>query len=290
MYTVNGAYGQIRVSILSPTYCKPGTFWMHWAGWHRCNDLYHVYRAQGHEHHLILITTKGRGLLRIRNQEFQLTPGSIALLPRNVAHSYQTPQNGIWEFYWIHPAGDSAASLFDSISAAGLFVVSTDHVSSYVQHMEQILILSKALSTVSPYSISMELSHLYHDIAKLFDRSVSPSLPELVMAYLQQHVKGPVRLEDVAASLHISVSHLIRVFREETGCTPHQYLIQQRLSLSRQLLRFTNIKTDEIAAATGFSSASHFVRVFRKQFGLTPGQYRKQGELLNQAEEQHPDG
>ena len=83
-----------------------------------------------------------------------------------------------------------------------------------------------------------------------------------------------IRRTGDADALFVSTPHMIRVFRKETGQTPHKYLLEYRLRAAAQLLKYSDLSTAQIASSAGFSSASHFIRCFRKAHGVTPAHYR----------------
>lgn len=81
-------------------------------------------------------------------------------------------------------------------------------------------------------------------------------------------------LADIAGAAGLSPFHLLRVFAEATGQTPHAFLTQLRVDRAKALLP-TALPLARIAAECGFSDQSHMTRLFRRQFGITPGNFRK---------------
>jgi AraC family transcriptional regulator len=65
------------------------------------------------------------------------------------------------------------------------------------------------------------------------------------------------------------------MFRAATGLTPHQYVLEMRLSTAQQLLRQSKISLVDVALKCGFSSQTHMNDVFRTQLGVTPQEYRR---------------
>jgi AraC family transcriptional regulator len=78
----------------------------------------------------------------------------------------------------------------------------------------------------------------------------------------------------MAAVAGMSKYHFLRVFRRQTGVTPHQYLISARLRRAALALTSSRRPVLEIALDAGFGDLSTFNRRFRVTFGLTPTQYR----------------
>jgi len=91
---------------------------------------------------------------------------------------------------------------------------------------------------------------------------------------IERHLKlnsgEPLRREELAKMLGLSVCHFSRAFKQTFGESPHAYLIRQRLKVGQQLMMSTNDPLSQIALACGFSDQSHFSRMFRRVVGESP--------------------
>ena len=92
---------------------------------------------------------------------------------------------------------------------------------------------------------------------------------------LSEHWHEDLGLADLAQAVGLSVFHLCRKFRRETGVTLHQYRHQLRLRASLEPVRESRQPLLEIALESGFSSHSHFTSAFRREFGQTPSRARR---------------
>jgi AraC family transcriptional regulator of adaptative response / methylphosphotriester-DNA alkyltransferase methyltransferase len=99
-------------------------------------------------------------------------------------------------------------------------------------------------------------------------------LAHRAIEYIDTHYSEPLTLGVIADSLHINQYHLHRIFKRIVGVTPVEYLLQERISKAKRLLKESNLSVTEIAVAVGFVNAAHFSTVFRKQTGLSPSAYR----------------
>ncbi len=75
--------------------------------------------------------------------------------------------------------------------------------------------------------------------------------------------------------LGVSTSHLQRLFKQQNGLTPTQYITGIRVAKAKELLTQSGLSVLEIALATGFKSLSRFYKCFKEQTGLPPNVYRK---------------
>ena len=90
--------------------------------------------------------------------------------------------------------------------------------------------------------------------------------------YLQEHFAEKVSLANLAQEALLSPFHLQRVFMEQIGVTPHEYLQAYRVAEARKRL-ITSEETADLAVQLGFCDQSHFSRVFRKIMGVSPRRY-----------------
>ncbi len=95
---------------------------------------------------------------------------------------------------------------------------------------------------------------------------------------LSERWNEDLALADLARAAGLSVFHLCRTFRRETGTTLHQYRHQLRLRSSLERVRESRQPLVEIALGSGFSSHSHFTSAFRREFGMTPSRSRSRHE------------
>jgi AraC family transcriptional regulator len=108
--------------------------------------------------------------------------------------------------------------------------------------------------------------------------SVEP-LPPRILRRIRGRIEAELDTELSLASLAkesgYSRAHFLRMFRAATGLTPHQYVLERRLSTAQQLIRQSKMLLADIALKCGFSSQTYMNDVFRKRLGVTPLEYRR---------------
>lgn len=104
---------------------------------------------------------------------------------------------------------------------------------------------------------------------------LAPHHERRVKAIVNANLDGEVSLDSLARECGLSTSHFSRAFRQSTGESPHQWLLQRRVDKSKDLLRNSRLSLSEIALACGFSDQSHFTRVFSRTVGISPGAWRR---------------
>ncbi|WP_147112380.1 helix-turn-helix domain-containing protein [Tateyamaria sp. syn59] len=98
---------------------------------------------------------------------------------------------------------------------------------------------------------------------------------EDLRAFVSDHLQDRITVSDMAEVIGVSESWLTRLCRKELDTTPLRWLMDQRLSAAKELMRQTNGTLSEIAAATGFADQAHLTRNFRAAVGQTPAIWRK---------------
>lgn len=93
--------------------------------------------------------------------------------------------------------------------------------------------------------------------------------------YIETSFEKPIKLKDIAASVHLSEIYFHNIFSETVGRSPHQYLIDCRIKNAKKLLWNTEIPICEVAEKSGFGCQQYLNKVFKKETGMTPVSYRK---------------
>lgn len=133
-----------------------------------------------------------------------------------------------------------------------------------------------------PPALAVAGQHLLHGLLRQLVHDNPPgggAEPALagwrqLVAHVHDHLhdfEGVGRLADRAG---YSRSHFSRVFRQQTGLGPEQYVINARIALAKELLRSSMLSMSEIAARAGYGDIYQFSRQFRQRTGLTPSAYR----------------
>ena len=97
-----------------------------------------------------------------------------------------------------------------------------------------------------------------------------------VLEYMQAHLDHELSLAALAAVAQMSPYYFSRLFKQSTGLSPYQYVLQQRVEWAKRLLAEARLPIAAVAQRVGFASQAHLTLVFRQRVGATPRQYRHQ--------------
>ncbi|MFI2213271.1 helix-turn-helix domain-containing protein [Streptomyces sp. NPDC020141] len=102
---------------------------------------------------------------------------------------------------------------------------------------------------------------------------------EHVIEGIRERYEEPLSLHDLGEMARLTPFHMARVFREQTGLPPAQFLTAVRLEAAKQHLLRTDLSIADISLQVGYMSIGSFTTRFSKTFGVSPGQYRRMTEL-----------
>jgi AraC-like DNA-binding protein/CheY-like chemotaxis protein len=94
------------------------------------------------------------------------------------------------------------------------------------------------------------------------------------VAYMHQNYTRPLARWEIAAAIGVSENYFSRLFSQELGLSPRDYLNRFRISQAKVLLRHTGGSVMSVASRVGFKDPKYFSRVFRRLTGLSPSEFR----------------
>jgi AraC family transcriptional regulator len=107
-----------------------------------------------------------------------------------------------------------------------------------------------------------------------FGRGFSAEQYKRVLDHVAARFGGEITIEDLAREAGLSPSHFSRLFKEATGDTPYQFVMDYRVEQAKKMLAEKDRPLIDVALRCGFSDQPHFNRIFKRLTGRTPKEYR----------------
>ena len=93
-------------------------------------------------------------------------------------------------------------------------------------------------------------------------------------SFIEQNFQNDITIEDIAASCGLNRSYFGKIFHENMGKSPQEFLISYRMTKATELLKLTNLSIADIGNAVGYPNQLHFSRAFKNVYGISPRQWR----------------
>lgn len=245
----------------------------------------HKMRRKHHNNNLLIYCFAGRGFLQTPDWEGTVNGGELMMLPQGVPHHFGADQGNPWSIYWCHFAGHLAHDYIDHMDFQSSRPIRAIGESPALKAQFQALLAETSFGFNEPaliYAANM-LKQLLTFVGKLVrevnaDRSPLQGQrfnPDKVQAYMLQNLDRPIDLDSLAKLSNLSKFHFSKLYRETTGFSPIQHLIQMKVEYARYLLETSDLSIQDIADRLGYDDSLYFSRLFRKTTGVSPRQYRE---------------
>ena len=239
-----------------------------------------------HDFHKVVIFISGKAAYHIEGKAYQLKPWDILLVNRHAIHRPEIDSSVPYERFilWIQndipwqellkcfqKANDRSYNLVRLNSALQekmkdiLFELENSAKSD--EYGREILIQSLFLQfMVYLNRIFLEKQYIFDKKSYTFDSQIAS-----ILQYINHNLKEDLSVETLSARYYVSKYHLMRKFKQETGYTLHNYIVNKRLLMARTLIS-NGMPVTKAAQESGFAEYSTFSRAYRKQFKTTPSE------------------
>lgn len=106
-----------------------------------------------------------------------------------------------------------------------------------------------------------------------YQEKKSTSRLAFVIDYIKNNLHQKLSIEHIAKLAYVSKSNFFKLFKQELGISPNDYILQERMNKAKNLLRYNN-SIKEVAYQTGFADTNYFTRTFKLLEGMTPKNYQ----------------
>ena len=226
--------------------------------------------------YLVMHVTRGCCQVEWGGRQFRAQEGQVVTLDCYSPHAYHTTTG--WEAEWLHFDGPCARGYLDAITGGDSPVLSLKNSYRFEKNLHQIYTRFRDAAPVREALLSNYIVNLLTEL--LVGREManpgaqSAGIIEDSITYINDHLTQSLSLDDLAAQAALSPFYFSRLFKKETGFTPHQYVLAARINNAKFLLHSTSDSVKKICFAVGFSSECSFCTAFKRETGVTPSEYR----------------
>lgn len=121
--------------------------------------------------------------------------------------------------------------------------------------------------------------------AKAITHHVTESTDPVIdtaITYIQQNIASKLPLEEVASHVHLSKSYFTSLFKEKTGESFRNYVLNLKIEYAKKLLKESDITVSNLSHLLGYEEYRSFNRAFKKSTGKTPSEYHKIYSLIKE--------
>lgn len=254
-------------------------------------------RAQEVEYHYhdfdkIVIMLKGVVSYMIEGKRYFLKPWDILLVRHNDIHRPFISDEEDYEriVLWIDRGylngldSDSLGECFDRASARGfcLYRPHTDEVMRMKEMLEELEEACKREGFAKDLHKEVAFARLMLWVNELFlneqeSREIRYENDEKIedsLKYINAHLAQDLTVDFLAGRQYVSKYHFMRRFKEVTGYTVHNYILQKRVLAALELMEEGKSATTA-AMDVGFKDYSSFSRDFKKIMGKSPKNFKQ---------------
>ena len=237
-----------------------------------------------HDFHKVVIFISGKAAYHIEGKAYQLKPWDILLVNRHAIHRPEIDPSVPYERFILWIQNDipwqELLKCFQKANDRSFSLIRLDtrlmeQIKSILYELETAIsgtqfgdqLLKQALFT----EFMVHVNRIFLQKQYITDQRSysSDSHVEQLVAYINQNLEQDLSIDALAARFFFSKYHMMRKFKEETGCTIHSYVTSKRLLLARSLIaRGTPVM--KAALQSGFRDYTTFSRAYKKQFRQPP--------------------
>lgn len=112
-------------------------------------------------------------------------------------------------------------------------------------------------------------------VTSIIDTAGFSKVSREIVQYLERNYAREVPLQEIADAVGFNKNYICSVFKRDAGMTIGNCQTVIRIHKAAELISFSDMSLNQVAAATGFTNVSHFNRIFKKVVRIPPGQYRR---------------
>ncbi len=232
---------------------------------------YHIDRTPEHRINVFEYVVSGEGEICLGGVWKRVKAGSLYILREGEAHHYRSLPRDPWKKRWINYTADYISPLLDAYGITSGIYPCHEAEKYFTEALETLQFgtpQAEAGRTVA------ECVHKLISLAAASQGTERDSDAYRIRNELDASLYRKADLDQLAKTLHMSKSNLIRIFKKRYGVTPYEYLLGAKIETAKALLSSTQLPIKEIAERLCISDAHYFSTLFESRVGMRPRDFR----------------
>ncbi|MVT09465.1 AraC family transcriptional regulator [Chitinophaga sp. ysch24] len=243
--------------------------------------LHNRERPKGCTQYILIYCIEGEGWYRLYDKTFMVKADQYFILPKLQGHEYGAADKEPWSIYWVHFTGEQAEHLYrfltprkqagpQTVARSPMRQMIFDDILHHLEFMNNTESIVYANCNLYAFITSFKQVQL-----KTADKKGNSI--QTVIALMKDNLDKNLTLEEFAAAVNISASHLSALFREKTKYSPISLFTSLKIQKASQLLQESDYNIKTVASKLGYDDQYHFSRVFKKIMGVSPRKFKETG-------------
>jgi len=237
-------------------------------------------RKNGISEHILIYCIAGRGTVQLGGTKYHLQPNHFFIIPGMQPHAYWASEKSPWSIYWLHFGGERSVAFKEKFRK---IIPIENTLNSRIG--DRINLFNEMLTSLetgfSKNNIeyanlclnSLLASFFYYDTYRSVKGHTSTDPVDQSILYMQRNIEQNLTISELSAHIQLSESHYSKLFRNKTGMSPMEYLINLKMQEAIRLLTNRSLRIKEVAFQLGYNDPCYFSRVFTRQVGVNPRLY-----------------
>lgn len=247
------------------------------AGHFYCVENYHLIR-KNYKSILVTHIIEGTFTFVLNGKHITAHKGDTVILDCFKPHEYYT--NDSFESIWIHFDGPECLKLYNEITENESCPIKTGNSEYIKKLLFGIFNCVKGVQNYSEVGLSLDIYKLLAELSfSINNKRKNAANNEQIIndskKYISEHLNENLNVKNISEKTHMSSTHFSRIFKQETGYSPYEYVLISRLNKAKEYLQKTDMSVSEISYKVGFNSDTNFIYFFKKNTGMSPNKFRK---------------
>ena len=221
---------------------------------------------------------QGSGTIVENKQTFHVKAGDVFILhARNYQEQHPDP-NDPWQKLWVQLSGHMVPQLLKAYNLSNVNVIPDFDLEEDIRRIWAIVNKNADIKTIDregPRLLLELIQKIHEELCQREATLQQQTAAQKIRDMIDSVPNGNITIEKLCQEANFSKRHLNRVFKEEYGLTPNEYILNRRLAIVQSLLKRTDLSIKEIAEKLHFCNAAYLSRFYHEQTGMTALEYRK---------------